>query len=307
MTDVTVIILTRDEALHIARAIASVRDIANRVLVVDSGGTDGTVEIARAAGADVVYNAWVNSAVQFNWALDQLGPETDWVLRLDADEYVTPDLAAQIKAGLPDVAGITIGRSMRFQGVPIRFGGLFPIRILRLFRAGRGRCEDRWMDEHIVVDGPVAHLSGQIIDDNRKPLDWWIAKHNSYANREVIDILNQRFGFLPRDPKGGATKGRAAAFKRVIKEQGYGRVPLGLRAGIYFLYRYVVRFGFLDRREARAFHVLQGFWYRYLVDAKLAEVERYMADTRATPVDAIRAVLAVDVAPLAQEKAPVAA
>ncbi len=294
MAHITVIILTRNEALHIRRAIRSVGGFADRVLVVDSGGTDGTVAIAQAEGADVVFHPWVNSAVQFNWALTQLGPEADWILRLDADEYVTPALAEQITDGLPDVAGITIGRSMWFRGVPVRFGGLFPIRILRLFRAGRGRCEERWMDEHIVVDGPLAHFSGEIIDDNRNPLGWWTDKHNSYANREVVDILNRRFGFAPQDRQPPRGAGRAAATKRFLKERVYARFPGGLRAGLYFLYRYILRLGFLDRREARAFHVLQGFWYRYLVDAKLAEVERYMRDQKAGPVAAIKATLGID-------------
>lgn len=307
MTHITVIILTKNEALHIARAIASVQSFADRVLVIDSGATDDTVARAAAAGAEVLHHAWVNYASQFNWALTQLGRNTDWVLRLDADEVVTPELATQIGAGLPDVAGITVGRSMWFQGQPVRFGGLFPTRMLRLIRAGQGQCEDRWMDEHLIVDGPVGHLGGLIIDDNRKPLDWWIAKHNSYASREVIDILNQRFGFLPQSRLSARATGRPAAIKRWVKEQVYGRLPGGLRAGVYFFYRYVIRFGFLDGRRARAFHVLQGFWYRYLVDAKLAEVERCMATKGATPVAAIHDVLGVDLAAASDQTPKVAA
>ncbi|MFN3663187.1 glycosyltransferase family 2 protein [Yoonia sp.] len=293
MTDVTAIILTRDEALHLPRALASLQGIAARVIVVDSGSTDATMQIARDAGADVWHQPWTNYAQQFNWALDQLDSGTGWVLRLDADEYVTPALAAQISAGLPDVAGITVGRSMWFQGQPVRFGGLFPARMLRLFRRGQGRVEPRWMDEHIIVDGPLAHLPGLIIDDNRKPLDWWIAKHNAYASREVVDMLNQRYGFLPAQ---SAPQGEAGV-KRWVKTRVYARLPGGLRAGLYFLYRYILRLGFLDGRRARAFHVLQGFWYRYLVDAKLAEVERHIARESASPLAAIHAVLGIDLPP----------
>jgi len=175
----------------------------------------------------------------------------------------------------------------------VRYGGLFPARMLRLFRQGQGRVEPRWMDEHIVVDGPVAHLSGQIIDDNCKPLDWWIAKHNAYASREVVDILNQRHGFLAVQ----AVPAGAAGIKRWIKHHVYARLPGGMRAGVYFLYRYILRLGFLDGRQARAFHVLQGFWYRYLVDAKLAEVERHMTRENTTPLAAIHAVLGIDLKP----------
>ncbi|MDA1155322.1 MAG: hypothetical protein O2873_11355 [Proteobacteria bacterium] len=171
--------------------------------------------------------------------------------------------------------------------------------MLRLFRQGQGRVERRWMDEHIVVNGPVAHLSGGIIDDNRKPLDWWIAKHNAYASLEVVDILNQRHGFLPADmaPSG------AAGVKRWIKHRLYARLPGGLRAGVYFLYLYILRGGFRDGAQARAFHVLQGFWYRYLVDAKLAEVDRFMAQNDAGPAAAIHAVLGIDLFAAQQKEA----
>ena len=296
MTDITVIILTKNETRHIRRAIASVRNFATRVVVVDSGSTDDTVSLAMQAGAEVLHHTWTNHASQFNWALDQLVDQPGWIMRLDADEVVTLPLAAQIKAGLPDVDGVFINRRMHFMGQPIRYGGLFPIKILRLFRNGQGRCEGRWMDEHILVQGPTATLRGAIIDDNHNSLDWWIAKHNSYASREVVDILNQQFGFLPQDSIGDLGRRDQASIKRWIKEHIYARLPIGARAGAYFLYRYILRLGILDGRHARTFHVLQGFWYRYLVDAKLAQVRDHMAQNKATPVTAIRAVLGIDLA-----------
>ncbi|WP_108815401.1 glycosyltransferase family 2 protein [Loktanella sp. Alg231-35] len=289
MTDLTVIILTRNEARHISRAIASVRDVATRVLVVDSGSADDTVVLAKSAGATVLTHTWTTHAAQFNWALGQIAGASGWVLRLDADEVLTPELAAEIATGLPDVAGLYLRRRIWFMGQPVRFGGVFPVRVMRLFRNGAGRCEDRWMDEHIVVKGPTSVLKGELIDDNKNPLDWWIAKHNRYASREVIDILNARYDLLPNtsDPQQGG-------LKRWLKVRVYGRLPAGFRAGLYFFYRYVLRFGFLDGPQARAFHVLQGFWYRYLVDAKLAEVLRYIAETGAGPEVAIRHVLGVE-------------
>ena len=292
MTVLTAIILTRDEALHIARAIASVRQVATRVIVVDSGSVDDTAALARSAGAEVWMNPFVSHAAQFNWALDRLAGEPGWVLRLDADEVLSPELAQEIAAGLPDVNGIFLRRRIWFQGVPVRYGGLFPMPVLRLFRSGFGRCEARLMDEHILVDGPVATLQGELIDDNRQPLNWWIAKHNRYASREVMDMLLT-------DPTPGA-----GGVRRWLKTHVYARLPGGLRAGAYFFYRFVLRLGFLDRREARAFHVLQGFWYRYLVDAKLAEVRRYMACNDVGVEDAIAAVLGpVPEAPIRQDAA----
>lgn len=295
MTALTVIILTRDEAKHIARAIKSVGDVAQRIVVVDSGSTDATVRIARSLGAEVLHNPWTNHAAQFNWALDQIADSRGWVLRLDADEVITTELAAEIAAGLPDVDGCYVGRGIKFMGQLVRHGGVFPVSTLRLFRIGRGRCEARWMDEHIVVDGPTAYLRGRIIDDNRNPLDWWVAKHTGYASREAVDVLSREYGLMPA-PHDLPGHGRAAV-KRWVKLHLYARLPAGLRAGVYFAYRYVLRGGFRDGPRARAFHVLQGFWYRYLVDVKLAEVRRYMAATGATPHDAIRDVLGIEIIP----------
>ena len=292
MMPVTVIILTKDEARHIVRAIRSVRRFATRIVVVDSGSCDATVQLAKAHGAEVHFHAWTNYATQFNWGLDQIADQSGWVLRLDADEVVTPELAAEILAGLPDVDGCFVGRGIKFMGHMVRHGGMFPVPTLRLFRNGKARCELRWMDEHIVVEGPTAHLRGQIIDDNLKSLDWWVSKHNHYASREVVDLLGWEHSLFP--DIGALPAGRAVALKRWTKLHLYARLPAGLRAGMYFMYRYVVRLGFLDGRQARAFHVLQGFWYRYLVDAKLAEVRQHMAATGVRPEVAINDVLGID-------------
>lgn len=295
----TVVILTYNEERHIARAIASVGGITSHCLVVDSGSNDRTVEIARSHGAEVLENPFVHQAQQFNWALDQLPGDTDWVLRLDADEIVTAPLAEEIAERLavlgPEIEGVYLSRRMAFLGRRIRHGGLFPARILRLFRHGKGRCENRWMDEHIIVSGATADLRGEIVDDNLSPLTWWTTKHNHYASREVVDILNREYRFLPFESVAALMGGRQAGIKRWLKERIYSRLPGGLRALLYFIYRYVLRLGFLDGYEGAAFHVLQGLWYRYLVDVKLHEVRRYMRHHGDDPVSAIREVLSIDI------------
>jgi glycosyltransferase involved in cell wall biosynthesis len=295
----TVVILTKNEERHISRAIESVADIADRVFVIDSGSTDRTVDIAREVSAEVLSNPWVNYATQFNWALDHLPADTEWVLRLDADEVVTDRLAAEIKetlAVIPGaVAGVYMSRRMNFLGRRIEWGGLFPIRILRLFRHGKGHCENRWMDEHILVEGETIDLQGDIIDDNLNSLNWWTEKHNAYASREVVDLLNLDHGFMPHETVANLRSGQQAGIKRWLKEKVYARLPGGLRAAAYFLYRYVFRLGFLDGKEGTAFHVLQGFWYRYLVDMKLYEVKTYMKNKNVDVVTAIRDVLGIKV------------
>ena len=295
----TVVILTKNEERHIARALACVTLIADRCVVVDSGSTDRTVEIATAKGASVLTHPFITQAQQFNWAIDQLPNNTEWVLRLDADEFLTQVLLAEIREGLAalpaETRGVYVSRRMHFLGRRIAWGGVFPVRVLRLFRHGHGRCENRWMDEHIIVDGDTAEFSGEIIDDNLNSLTWWTEKHNSYASREVVDILNQEYGFMPQETVASLSGGQQAGVKRWIKEKVYARLLGGFRAFAYFFYRYIVRLGFLDGKEGTAFHVLQGFWYRYLVDMKLHEVKSHMKNNSVDVVTAIKDVLGIDV------------
>lgn len=293
------VILTLNEEQHLARCIASLTGVANEIVIADCFSTDATLEIARACGARVIQREWVSHATQFNWALTQLDAATDWVLRIDADEVLTPELVAEIKARLPgidpEVDGVYCSRRMTFQGRLMRHGGVFPVRVLRLFRNGRGQCENRWMDEHIKVAGPTVDFKGELIDDNLNSLTWWTDKHNKYASREAVDLLNLQYHFMPRDTVASLRGGAQAGVKRWLKEEVYARLPGGLRAFAYFFYRYVIRLGFLDGQAGTAFHFLQGFWYRYLVDAKVAEVKRYMQRQGVDVVVAIRAVLGIEV------------
>lgn len=295
---VTVIILTRDEEKHIERSINSVISFASRILVVDSGSTDSTVNIARSLGAEVVFHTWKNYATQFNWALDQLPQDTEWVLRLDADEFVTVGLADEIVKTLQrvpsEVGGLIVTRAMMFMGRMMRYGGLYPIKVLRLFRFGHARCEERWMDEHIKLEGLSINLKGLIIDHNLNNLTWWTSKHNSYASREVIDLLNIKYKFLKADSLSYDGSNQAF-YKRWLKEKVYSIMPLSIRALSYFLYRYIIKLGFLDGREGLVFHVLQGFWYRFLVDAKFTEVLKFMNLKKCAPSEAIQSILNINV------------
>ena len=292
----TVIILTLNEELHIKRAIESVSDLADRIFVIDSGSTDDTVSIAVSCGAKVLTNAFVTQATQFNWALDNLPDDTQWVFRLDADEVVTADLKYSLARVLSEVGdginGISVDRRILFLGGSIRWGGVFPVRLVRAFRFGYGRSEDRWMDEHIIVDGGVVSASGEILDWNLKPLTWWVEKHNRYASREAIEVLNAEYEFLNRSAKKDLTGG--SEFRRFVKARIYMRMPLGLRSFVYFAYRYIIRLGFLDGYRGFAFHFLQGFWYRLLVDLKTQEVKQLLANDCSNIFDIIYEVLEIN-------------
>jgi len=275
MPDLTVIILTRDEARHIERCIASVAAVATRIVVVDSGSTDATCDLARAAGADVFEHPWINYATQFNWAIDHTRIATAWIFRLDADEVVLPELAAALPGFLAatPATGVTINRRIHFLGRWLRHGAIYPVRTLRLWRTGQGRCEDRWMDEHILVGGAVAHLDADIADINLNNIGWWTDKHNRYATRGAIDELLVR----PDSARHGAIGPQARA-RRFAKQHLYPRLPLGLRAIPFFAYRYVFRLGFLDGWQGLVFHSLQSLWYRFLVDVKIREIRHLMAE-----------------------------
>ncbi len=278
--NLTVVILTFNEERHIQRCLESLSGLAGRVVVVDSQSTDQTREIALKLGADVYRNPWINYAKQFNWALDNSDITTDWVMRLDADEIVTPKLAEQLRQQLSSTpnttAGITINRQIHFMGKWIKHGAIYPIRQLRIWRNKQGRCENRWMDEHILVEGTIEHINADIADINLNNITWWINKHNHYATREAIDLLMGEINHAV-DNKTTAMS-VSARFKRWIKHSVYAHLPLGMRALLYFLYRYIFRFGFLDGWPGLVFHVLQGFWYRFLVDVKVYELRKLIAE-----------------------------
>ena len=297
----TVIILTYNEELHLARCLESALQLTPNIVVVDCFSTDRTVEIAQSFGVTVLQRAWNGShSTQVNWALDQLAQlpiQTEWVMRIDADEVLTPELVSQIQATLPTVAsqinGISCIRKMTFQGKLIRFGGVGKNRVMRLFRYGFGQSESRWMDEHIKVEGQTIALSGAMIDDNLRSLAWWIEKHNGYSSREAVDLLNLEYQFAQQNSVA-ALSNSSIGMKRWIKENIYAKLPGGARSLTYFTWRYFFMLGFLDGSRGTQFHFFQALWYRYLVDCKVAEVKRYMKEHQVSAAVAVKNVLGID-------------
>lgn len=268
---VSVVILTRDEEPNLRHALASVRLLAARVFVVDSGSRDGTAALARGEGCDVVERAWTNYADQFGWALDHLPIETPWVMRLDADERLTPELCEELREAMrtasPDVAGFEMKRRVYFWGRWIKHGGYYPTWLVRVWRRGHATIESRWMDEHMVVSkGSVQALRHDIIDENHKGLTFWVDKHNRYADREVKDML------AIEAERSRIAIGGQAGQRRWLKANVYARSPLFLRPFGYWFFRYFLKLGFLDGLPGLVFHFNQGLWYRLLVDAKLHEL-----------------------------------
>jgi glycosyltransferase involved in cell wall biosynthesis len=279
-----VVILAYNEERHISRALASVDGIATEVFVIDSFSSDRTVELARAQGATVLQNKFINYAKQFQWALDNAPITAPWIMRLDADEVIESDLAARIRDELPhlpdDVVGINLKRKHIFLGRWIRHGGRYPLLLLRIWRRGHGRIENRWMDEHMILwGGRTVTFAGGFADHNLNDLSFFTDKHNKYATREAIDVINERRRLFRRDVDLVTEEGsRQAAIKRWIKEKLYNRIPYQVSAPAYFLYRLIFQLGFLDGKAGLVYHGLQGLWYRFLVGAKVEELEAAIAD-----------------------------
>ncbi len=266
----SVIVLTKDEEKNLPHLLDSLEGLDAEVFVVDSGSSDRTVEIAKARGCRIYEHPFESYAKQLNWALQSLPLRGQWTMRMDADERLTPELARELGAKLPhlpeEVTGLLVKRQVHFWGRWIRHGGYYPTWLLRLWRTGEAVCEDRWMDEHMVLRrGRTLRLDHDIIDENHKGLTFWTDKHNRYADREVRDMLA-----IAERPSAGSLDDQAAC-RRWAKENLYARSPLFLRAFLYWAYRYFLRLGILDGVPGLVFHFLQGFWYRFLVDAKIYE------------------------------------
>ena len=271
MADLTAVVLTMNEEKNLPDCLASLRGFASRVVVVDSGSTDRTVEIARQAGADVYFHPFCGYAFQFNWALDNADIRTEWVLRVDADERMTdavkaecaPILALERESG---VNGITMEATFYMMGRPLRFGGAKK-RKLMIFRNGIGRIEERYMDEHTVLSqGRDARLRARFDHYDFKSVTHFADKLNWYASREVMDVLGPG--------EGGALEDAHIRRTRKLKTGVYYRFPRFLRAFLIFTFRYVFQLGFLDGREGLIYHFMYSFMYRFLVDAKLYEAQK---------------------------------
>lgn len=272
---ISALILTKNEELHIARCIESISRVVDEIIIIDSFSTDQTLSIINGYNCRLIQRDWVNYSDQFNFG--QSKASFDWVLRIDADEILDPALQEAIleikKCSDPGVSAFEFNREMYFLGQKVRYGGVFPVKIIRLFNKRYGSIEQRWMDEHIKVEGLVKKLSGSIIDNNLNNLTWWINKHNGYASREAYEYLSAKHMKIIPDSVASLFQSGESGLKRYIKERIYYRIPGGFRSYAYFLYRYFIRLGFIGSKAERKFHYYQALWYRGLVDAKIWEAE----------------------------------
>lgn len=270
---ITAVILTFNEEIHLERCLISLKNVCDEIIVVDSYSIDSTNEIAKNHEVKFYQNNWINYATQFNWALENIKINSDWILRIDADEYLSNELISKLSElnNLNSkINGITLNRLMYFMDKPLKYGGMYPIKHLRIFRNGFGKCEQRWMDERIILSsGDTFHINSDLIDHNKNNLSWWTAKHNNYATREAIDILNYRFNFFDLSSSENLLINNGS-LRRKLKKL-YIKLPLFIRPFIFFFVRYFLQLGFLDGKRGLIWTFLQCFWYRFLIDAKIYE------------------------------------
>jgi glycosyltransferase involved in cell wall biosynthesis len=263
----TVIVLTYNEEPNLPQALRSVCGWAQQVIVLDSFSTDRTVQIAREFGAEVYQHRFEDYAKQRNHALT-LPIRSEWILFLDADEWVPPELQREIAAVIdrnPPEDGFYIKRRFIWMGRWIR-RGYYPTWILRLARRGRVRCEERQVNEHLIVDGAVGYLQHDFIHEDRKDLADWIAKHVRYARREADELIKRELR-VAQEEIDARLFGTQAQRKRWLRRHVWERLPPFVRPWLFFFYRYVLRGGFLDGRAAFVYHFLHALWFMTLIDA----------------------------------------
>lgn len=268
----SVIILAFNSVDTIGATLTQAREISDDLHVVDSFSSDDTVALCRQHGAQVVQHGFDSYGAQRNWAIDNLALQYGWQLHLDADERLTPELITSLRSLPEDPAdsGFLIARLVQFLGRTMRHGGMSPTWHLRLFRNGAGRCEERKYDQHFyLLQGSTRRLHGYMIDEIRMPLAEWTARHNRWADAEVVE-QTAAAGAVRIQPR---LLGTAIERKRYLRGL-YNGAPLFVRPYALFFYRYVLRLGFLDGQEGLIFWTLQTFWFRFLIDAKLFEYRK---------------------------------
>ena len=265
---ITVLILTRNEEKNIEYTLSNVEGFADEVVILDSFSTDNTVNIAKRYGAKVYFREFDDFSSQRQYALNSLPITGDWIFVLDADETLTEELKQEILAELPvtQLDAFVMKRRFYWQGKWIK-RGYYPTELLRLGRKGKITCDDRPINEHIIcTTEKVGHLKHDFIDFNRNDLSGWIEKHNSYSTREALQLMHN-------DTNSYCFWGNQYERKRWIRKNIWNNLPPVIRPLLYFIYRYILKCGFLDGKKAFMYHFLHAFIYRILIDFKYLEMK----------------------------------
>lgn len=274
--NVGIILLVYNEEIHLKRCLDNLLLLTSNIYVVDSYSNDKTVDILNEYGINFVQNTFINHSNQLNFAIKNFPYKTNYIIRIDSDELLSLELIQEIKTSklldsTSDISGFYIKRKVKFLNKTLNYGNINPIWLLRLWKIGKGVCDDKLMDEKIIVsDQKTAKLQNIIIDNNLNNLTWWTHKHNNYSNREALEILNNKYLITKNSFKGDYY---SIDFILFLLKSFYNKMPIFLRSFLLFFYSYFLKLGILDGIPGFIWNVLQVFWYRYLVDVKVYEFE----------------------------------
>lgn len=266
---VSVVVLTRDEEPNICRCLASVA-WADQVMVIDSGSVDQTVPMARTLGADMVEQPWLGFSGQREFALRHPLIRHDWVYFVDADEWVSPQLAGEIASRLsaPSCAGLAHRFRLVFQGTWIRhcgwYGGSW---LVRLVDRRYAKFDGSILGERVCVDGPVERLAHDLVDEDHKGLAAWLRKHVGYAELEARR-RGERPPLVERLRSLRSRDDSRPLARALLKDVIFPSVPA--KPVALFCYMYFARLGLLDRRAGLRFCLFHA-WYEVSVAALQAE------------------------------------
>jgi len=257
--NLTAIILTFNEEVHLERCLCNLQKLTNNILVVDSGSFDKTQEISKKFGAKFLKYPWPGShSQQLRKVINEFEFSTDWQLRIDADEYLSDALIDEIKTEINKdnqcFDGFYLKRQNIFFGKKLRFGGMKATHIIRLWRTNKAKSDNNLMDEKIIIDNDsVGTLNNFFYDHNLKPFSDWCYKHIDYSYKEALQsiVYSQKKSFSSKE------------------KYYYYKLPIFLRPIIFFIYRYIFRLGFLDGLQGFIWHFFQGLFYRFLVDVQI--------------------------------------
>lgn len=271
MIDATAIIMTKNEEKNIVDCLKSMDGFAKRCVIIDCGSTDNTVNLAKENGADVYYHDFEYYAKQFNWGIDNTDIDTEWIIRLDADERFPDKLIEEIEELIvrntnKEMNGITIEADFFFLNRLMKHG-IRNKRKMMMFKHKVGRIEDRRRDAHSIISAGFSESTrNKFLHYDFKDLDSYIRRYNWYATREMQDYIE-----YTQDGSTQINTDKEIQERRKKKFGVYYKAPMFMRSWLWFIYNYIFRVGFLDGKEGLIFCFFECYWYRYLVDAKIYE------------------------------------
>lgn len=261
--NITVIILTFNEQENIKQCLDSVYGWANEIIVVDSGSTDETLSLIKHFDVELYYNKFINFSDQRNFAISKVNVSSDnWVLFLDADEYLTLSIKDEIKLAIQsDVyTNYFLNRKFIWMGNWVK-RGYYPCNLIRLFKSGHAVCESRSVNEHLIVKGTTGYIKNPFYHQCNKKLTHWIIKHINRAELEADELINKRNDLIKSKLFSNIVER-----KRWIRNNIWENLPIFVRPFLYFLYRFLLKGGLFDGRTAFTYHFLQSLWFPMMID-----------------------------------------